>query len=265
MNKTRHYCWFGGNQLGPEELKCIESWRKFFPDYEIVRWDESNFDVRRCPYVSQAYDAKKWAFVSDYARFAILYEHGGLYFDTDVEVIRPIDDIIAKGPFMGFETDASGSGNTGTVNPGLGLSASPGLGLYERILASYEVDEFVKADGTLNLTTVVDRTTNILRLYGLRDVPGIQEVAGVTIYPSEYFNPKDFRSGEIRVTANTRSIHHFSMSWYSESDKFRHAIEGRALKLFPSGKAAHRIAMAVTAIRFCEFNRISSFLKRRGR
>ena len=263
--KTIHYCWFGGNPLGPAELKCIDSWRKFFPDYKIVRWDESNFDVRCCTYVSQAYNAKKWAFVSDYARFAILYERGGLYFDTDVEIIRPMDDIIAKGPFMGFERDAGSAENTCTVAPGLGLSASPGLDLYELILASYEADEFVKTDGTLDQTTVVTRITEILFSLGLKDVPGVQEVAGVTIYPSEYFNPKDFRTGKINVTANTRTIHHFGMSWYSESEKYRHKVESILLKSFPNGSLAHRIAMLVTAIRFGEFDRISSFLKKRGR
>lgn len=263
--KTIHYCWFGGNPLGPKELDCIESWRKYFPDYDIVRWDESNFDVRCCPYVSQAYDAKKWAFVSDYARFAILYEHGGLYFDTDVEVIRPMSDIVANGPFMGFERDACGSDGGCTVNPGLGLSAAPGLGLYKRILACYEADEFIRADGTIDQTTVVTRTTKILRSCGLKDTPGIQEVAGVAIYPSEYFNPKDFRTGEINVTANTRSIHHFGMSWYSESDKYRHALESKLLKRFPVGNTAHRIAMTATAIRFGEFKRISYFLKKRGK
>lgn len=263
--RTIHYCWFGGNPLGSEELKCIESWRKHFPDYSICRWDESNFNVRCCPYASQAYDAKKWAFVSDYARFAILFEHGGLYFDTDVEVIRPMDDIIAKGPFMGFESDAGDAESSCTVNPGLGLAASPGLELYELILNSYQSDEFVRADGTFDQTTVVTRTTEILRSHGLKDAPGVQNVAGVAIYPSEYFNPKDFRTGEINVTTNTRSIHHFGMSWYSESEKYRHEVESKLLNSFLNENVAHRIAMLATAIRFGELNRITSYLKKRGR
>ena len=123
-----HYCWFGGNPLGENELKCIGSWERFLPGYKIVRWDESNFDVRCCEYVSEAYDAKKWAFVSDYARFKILYDQGGLYFDTDVELIRPIDDLLAEGPFMGFEVDC-GSGQQPYVNAGLGLAANSGLSL----------------------------------------------------------------------------------------------------------------------------------------
>lgn len=260
--KTIHYCWFGGNPLGSRELKCIESWRKHFPGYEIVCWDESNFDVRCCPYVSQAYDAKKWAFVSDYARFAVLYEHGGLYFDTDVEVIRPMDDIVAKGPFMGFENDANDPRGGCTVNPGVGLSASPGFDLYNLILSSYRRDEFIKADGTFNQTTVVVRTTDILRSYGLEDRPGIQEVAGVTIYPSEYFNPKDLYTGEIRTTENTRSIHHFSMSWFSEKKRLEHKLASWGIKSGLSLRASGRIACALTILRYADIKRASSvFLK----
>lgn len=253
--KLIHYCWFGGNPLGPDELRCIESWRKFFPEYKIVRWDESNFDVRCCPYVSQAYDAKKWAFVSDYARFAILYEHGGLYFDTDVEAIRPMDDIVANGPFMGFETDAVGSGNSYSVNPGLGLAATPGLGLYRLILASYENDDFIKADGTLDQTTVVVRTTDILRSCGLKDVPGIQKVEGVTVYPSEYFNPKNLYTGDIHITENTRTIHHFSMSWFSKKKMFEYRAASWGIKRGLSLTTAGRIACIVAILRFVDIKR----------
>ena len=269
--KVIHYCWFGGSPLGSDERACIESWKKFFPDYEIVRWDESNFDVNCCPYVSQAYSVGKWAFVSDYARFAILYEHGGLYFDTDVEVIRPMDDIIAKGPFMGLETDARGSGNNksaGTnlglsVAPGLGLSANPGLGLYKFILDSYLEDEFCRSDGTLNPTTVVVRTTNILRSCGLKEVPGIQEVAGVTIYPSEFFNPKDFYTGEIRTTENTRSIHHFGMSWLSDKEKFSHRLFSWGLKHGLTMRSASYLSRVGTILRYADVGHAYHALRRR--
>ena len=99
--KTIHYCWFGRNPLPSLAIKCIASWKKYLPDYEIKEWNEDNFDVNVIPYTREAYAAKKYAFVSDYARFKILYEEGGLYFDTDVEVIKPFDDIIARGAFMG--------------------------------------------------------------------------------------------------------------------------------------------------------------------
>lgn len=260
--KKIHYCWFGGKSLGSDELRCIESWRKFFPGYDIVRWDESNFDVRCCPYVSQAYDARKWAFVSDYARFAILYEHGGLYFDTDVEVIRPMDDIIANGPFMGFETDATAFGNSCSVNPGLGLSANPGLCFYKLILNSYKEDEFIMANGTINQTTVVVRTTNILRSLGLKDVLGIQKVEGITIYPSEYFNPKEFYSGKIHITENTRSIHHFSMSWFSKKRLFEHRVTSWGMRHGLSLRAAGRFACLMTIARYADISRAFSVIRK---
>ncbi|MDE6612292.1 MAG: glycosyl transferase, partial [Muribaculaceae bacterium] len=113
--KTIHYCWFGRNPLPESALKCIASWRKYFPDYQIIEWNEDNFDVNAIPYTAQAYAAKKYAFVSDYARFKILYDHGGLYFDTDVEVIKPFDDILERGAFMGFELAAPDM--AGTTRP----------------------------------------------------------------------------------------------------------------------------------------------------
>ena len=104
--KVIHYCWFGRNPLPPLAVKCIESWKKFLPGYEIKEWNEDNFDVNIIPYIQEAYEARKYAFVSDYARFYILYHHGGIYFDTDVEVIKSIDDIIERGAFMGCENEA---------------------------------------------------------------------------------------------------------------------------------------------------------------
>lgn len=255
--KVIHYCWFGGNPLGEKELACIESWKKYLPGYEIKRWDETNWDVRCCDYVSEAYDAKKWAFVSDYARLDILYREGGLYFDTDVELIRPIDDILERGPFMGFETDYAPEGaGGGTVNPGLGLAANPGLGLYEAILVSYEHDHFVKPDGSLDTTTIVVRTTGILLERGLEQRPGIQDVEGVTVYPAEYFNPKDFWTGDISTTGNTRSIHHFNMSWHDKKGRFEHRVGKQLRKLGLPDKIVFKLCAIAEIIRFVDFGRI---------
>lgn len=114
--KVIHYCWFGGNPLPNIAVKCINSWKKYFPDYEIIEWNESNFDLFSCDYCREAYDAKKWAFVSDYARFKILYEHGGVYFDTDVEVIKSMDDILQKGAFIGRERIANAFPAASVIN-----------------------------------------------------------------------------------------------------------------------------------------------------
>ena len=223
--KKIHYCWFGGKPLNKLGKKCLKSWRKFFPDYEIIEWNEKNFDINCYRYVKEAYFEKKYAFVSDYVRFKVLYEQGGLYFDTDVEVIKSFDDIIADGSFMGCENpDLSGmqvNGRGLNVAPGLGLAAAPGLELYKEIIEDYESSSFYKEDGSLNLYTVVERTTDLLYSRGLQNTSEIQRVAGITIYPAEYFCPIDMRTGKLNKTANTHSIHRYAASWVSKKDRFR--------------------------------------------
>lgn len=213
--KIIHYCWFGGNSLPESAKKCIESWRKYLPDYEIKEWNESNFDVNIIPYTAEAYKAKKYAFVSDYARFWILYKYGGLYFDTDVEVIKNMDDIIAKGPFMGCENEAQFGvmpKNLG-VNPGLGLGGEAGLGLYCEILTLYDNKHYFLPDGTYSRETVVTITTGLLCEKGLKCTNDMQIVDGVWIYPKEYFCPKDYQSGKLHITQNSCSIHHYTATW----------------------------------------------------
>lgn len=216
--KEIHYCWFGRNPLPESAKKCIESWHKYLPDYKIIEWNEDNFDVNTIPYTAQAYEAKKYAFVSDYARFKILYEHGGLYFDTDVEVIRPMDDIIATGPFMGFEIDPSPNRPYGAVAPGLCLGAEKEMALYNSILDYYSQLSFRMPDGTYNMTdAVVNITTRELVKAGLGDNVGIQKVSYITVYPSDYFNPFDDATGRLNKTHNTRTIHWYSKTWLNVS------------------------------------------------
>ena len=219
--KIIHYCWFGRNPLPKSALRCIASWKKFLPDYEIKRWDESNYDVNKIPYTKEAYEAKKYAFVSDYARFDILYQYGGLYFDTDVEIIKPLDDIVAEGPFMGCEKPAlpGATPNELGVAPGLGLGVNPGLGLYKTILEYYSNLHFNTAGGA-NPETVVTHTTKILCELGLQCTNKPQKVADVTIYPVDYFCPLSTIDGVLRITENTRTIHHFDQSWQSPARKF---------------------------------------------
>lgn len=216
--KIIHYCWFGGKPLDKLGLKCLKSWKKYFPDYEIKEWNENNFDVNCCQYVKEAYEAKKWAFVSDYARFKILYEQGGVYFDTDVEVIKSFDDILSEGNYMGCERGYN------AVAPGLGMAVNPCLAIIKEIIDDYEQSSFVKADGTYDFTTIVERTTKILKKHGLNDTDKIQTVADINIYPPEYFCPINMETGKLTITTNTYSIHRFAGSWEKKSNKLRGRI-----------------------------------------
>lgn len=219
--KTIHYCWFGGNPLPPLAKKCIESWKKHLPDYEIKEWNEQNFDVNIIPYTQQAYAAKKYAFVSDYARLWILYKYGGVYFDTDVEAIKPFDDILASGAFIGLESYEDGG-----YSPALGLGAAcnPGLTVYKELLESYKHDNFINSEGKQNLLTIVARTDTILKKHGLVEKNIIQKIGNITVYPTDYFCPKDFATGKLTITSNTRSIHWYDASWQPRSSKIFYSI-----------------------------------------
>ena len=220
--KTIHYCWFGGGQIPKEYQRYIDSWRRFFPGYEIKRWDESNYDVHCIPFSSEAYGVGKFAYVSDYARLKVLYEHGGVYFDTDVEVIRPMDDIIAKGAFMAFEKNSNAmNGEILNVAVGLGFAVEPHNPVLREILDFYEGHHYIYPDGHMEQITIVRIVTDILKKRGLcrSDVP--VEVDGITIYPWDYFCPVEFMSSKLEITDNTRTIHHYSASWMSWADKLK--------------------------------------------
>lgn len=242
--KTIHYCWFGRNPLPESAVKCINSWRKFFPDYEIKEWNEDNFDVNSIPYTAEAYQARKYAFVSDYARFWILYHFGGVYFDTDVEVIKPMDDIIEKGPFMGIEV--IGMDDTFVsyplVNPGLGMSAEPGMLFYNEMLEHYGSINYLDPCGKQIGGTVVMHTTGLMIKYGLKPGNSYQKIVGISIYPSDYFNPFDDLTGRLRETENTRSIHWYAASWQKRNHLVRW-ISRMSHRVF--GLTFYRIKMAL--------------------
>lgn len=219
--KIIHYCWFGGKPLPKSAEKCIASWKKYLPDYEIKRWDESNFDVNAIPYTREAYAACKFAFVSDYARFWILYHYGGVYFDTDVEVIRPIDDIINRGGFLGVESIRNG---IYTVNPGLGFAATQGTAVIGEMVNLYSTFHFTNTDGASDLKNIVEITTDYLSSKGLQNTDEIQDCCGFTIYPKDYFCPIDYETRELKITENTRTIHHYAESWVPRSTRFKNAL-----------------------------------------
>ncbi len=213
--KTIHYCWFGRNPLPESAKKCIESWRKYCPGYSIKEWNEDNFDVNIIDYTRDAYRAKKYAFVSDYARFWILYHEGGLYFDTDVEIIRPIDDIVARGAFMGFEFGSRQL--EPAINPGLGIGVEAGNAVYKEILKRYETMAFYTNDGKQNAYTMIPMVTQMMKEKGLQLIDQVQTVAGITFYTNDYFNPFDDATGRLNKTNNTRSIHWYAKTWTEDS------------------------------------------------
>lgn len=219
--KKIHYCWFGKAPLPKSVLQCMESWRRYCPDYEIIEWNETNFDVNAVRYTKEAHDRKKWAFVSDYARLKIIYENGGIYLDTDVELIKPLDPLLEYEGFMGFQND-------GTVATGLGFGAVAGHPLIRAMLDDYMEIPFLKEDKTMDLTACPVRNTKRLESLGLRSDGTRQEILGVQIFPAEYFSPMDWRNGKLRKTAATYSIHRYDASWLSREEqrwvRLRHLI-----------------------------------------
>ena len=229
--KIIHYCWFGGKPLPKIAETCIASWKKYLPDYEIKRWDESNFDVNAIPYTREAYAACKFAFVSDYARFWILYHYGGVYFDTDVEAINNMDDIISAGNFMGVEQQ---NDERITVAPGLGIGVIRENPLFGQMIEVYSRAHFLNDDGTPCLKNIVEITTEQLQKYGLRNISEIQECCGFTIYPKDYFCPIDYDTRELKITENTRTIHHYAESWVPRATRFKNALSRLFGKRFMS-------------------------------
>ena len=194
--KKIHYCWFGGKPLNKLGKKCLKSWKKYFPDYEIIEWNEKNFDLNCCRYVQEAAKEKKWAFVSDYARYKILYEQGGVYFDTDVEVIKPLDDLLHNSAYMGLET-------TDKVNTGLGFGAERNHWFIGENMNYYE-----KWRSSDSVETCPIITTRLLESKGLiYNHLDVNHLNGVTVYPTEYFCAKNSHTGEVCITKKTYTIH----------------------------------------------------------
>lgn len=186
-------------------LKCIESWKKYCPDYEIKEWNEDNFDLDMYPYVREAYDARKFAFVTDVVRLYALYHEGGIYMDTDVEVIKPLDSLLQYDAVSGFESPTQ-------IPTGL-MASRDGHPLFKELLDEYNGIHFRRPDGTLDTTTNVTRISNTCLKYGLRLDNTLQTVCGFTLLPKDYLCPKSYKTGELELTANTLCIHHFSGSW----------------------------------------------------
>ncbi len=204
-----HYCWFGRNPKPKLAEKCIQSWKSICPDYRIIEWNEDNFDITSSPqYVRDAYKEKKWAFVSDYVRFGALIEHGGIYLDTDVEILKPLDQFLHHTAFSGTEDGEF-------VSAGV-MGCEKGYDLFKDFRDSYETLSFYNPDGTLNITTVVVMLTDWCKQKGYVSENIYQDIGGFVIYPSEYFYPLSNADKVMRKTKNTVAIHWFAGSWVSQ-------------------------------------------------
>ncbi len=210
--KKIHYCWFGGNPIPDKYKKWMESWHKFCPDYEIIEWNESNYDISKNNYMKQAYDCKKWGFVPDYARLDIVYNHGGIYLDTGVELISSLDDLLYQEGFAGFEAEKY-------VALGLGFGARKELPILKEMMDVYNTAAFINDDGSLNLTASPVYSTNLLLSKGLKLNGEYQIIDGLTVFPEKTFSGKSYSTFRIKTLPYTRSIHHYDGSWLDISDK----------------------------------------------
>lgn len=211
--KIIHYCWFGGNPLPESALEYINTWKKYCPDYEIIQWDETNFDVSSNTYTYEAYLSKKWAFITDYVRLYALYNYGGIYMDTDVEVLKNLDKLLEQPAFSGFESSnlvPTGIMGSTVKNPWI-----------EYLLSYYHNRHFI-VGGDMDLTpNTITITQMTMEKYGLKLNDTLQSFENhLIMYPHDYFCPKDVKTGIISCTKNTYTIHHFAASW---CDDVRHA------------------------------------------
>ena len=215
--KTIHYCWFGRNPKPKLAEKCIASWKKYCPDYEIIEWNEDNFVITMNGYTRMCYEQKKYAFLSDYVRLLVVAEHGGLYFDTDVELLKSPDFLLEQEAFFGFETAEY-------VASGLGFGSVARGAAIEAMLAEYGP----LLDGTQGTVGCPRLNTSALVKLGLKQNGLQQTVTGAVVYPIDYFNPYESATGRLNKTKNTVSVHWYAGAWLSKQQRFRSAI-GRPL------------------------------------
>ncbi|MBQ9416036.1 MAG: glycosyl transferase [Clostridia bacterium] len=213
--KKIHYCWFGFAEKPKLARKCIESWEKYCPDYEIIEWNESNYDITKNKYMYDAYKSKKWAFVSDYARLDLVYTYGGIYLDTDVELLKPWDDLLDKKGFAGVEIP-------GIVALGLGFGAEAGNPTIKSMLDQYESLSFFSENGKMNLTPCPIYQSMVLKELGLKSDNSVHYVTDqLLVYSKDYFNPMDMTTHKVIISPNSYSIHWYAGSWVSKKDKIK--------------------------------------------
>lgn len=201
--KKIHYCWFGRGEKPKLAQKCIASWKKLCPDYEIIEWNEDNFDVNTNEYTKMCYEQKKYAFLSDYVRLLVVYEHGGLYFDTDVEVVKSFTPFLNYKAFFGFENDEY-------VASGLGFGSEAGNEALNAMIHEYDG----LLDGLHGTTGCPILNTRAFSKLGFELNGMMQDKNSVVLFPKDYFNPFDDNTGVLCKTDNTYSIHWYEKNLY---------------------------------------------------
>lgn len=228
--KIIHYCWFGRGEKPELAKKCIASWEKFCPDFEIREWNEDNCDYLAMPFMAEAYAAKKYAFVSDVMRLIVLEKYGGVYFDTDVEVVRNISPLLNDEGFIGFENDRF-------VNSGQVMAAVPHHSVIQAMIEEYKKLHFTNADGSVNAVGCPHLNTDVMERFGLVRNGKEQIVAGVHVYPADRFNPLDSVTGKLNKTENTYSIHWYSMSWLPKRTQMKAKLGRVMRRILRKGKS----------------------------
>lgn len=244
--KIIHYCWFGCNRKPENVIKCIQSWRNYCSDYKIIEWNESNFDIKRNQYVNEAYQAKKWAFVSDYVRLKVLYDYGGFYMDTDVEVVKSLEPLRIYDAVSGYEsTTAIPTGTIGSIakNEWIGM-----------LLKDYDNRHFLLPEGKQDLTTNVETISRLTVQKYKMELNGKKVLFGsnMAILPFEYLCAKDFETGVIHKTNNTFTIHHFNGSWLSEYDKYNDNMRRKLRNIFPYF-LSRKVATYIATVKYSGF------------
>lgn len=223
--KRIHYCWFGRNPKPKLAERCIKSWKKYCPDYEIVEWNEDNFDISACPlYVRQAYEAKKWAFVTDYVRLKVVFEHGGVYMDTDVELKKPLDSLLDYQGYFGFEDSVH-------ICTGVGFGAVKGAPILFELMQSYTDIPFIREDGSQDILPCPQRDAPVFRRHGLKE-DGSRQILqdNILVLPATCLCPISYMDGKKQITESTISVHWFSASWHTQAERDQHKANIRKAK-----------------------------------
>jgi hypothetical protein len=236
--KVIHYCWFGGKEKPEVTNKCMKSWKRQLSNYEMIEWNEDNFDINVNAYVKAAYEAGKFAFVSDYVRVYALYNYGGIYLDTDVEVFKPFDNLLDQESFWGFEQENFIATST--------IGAAKGNKLIKIFLDSFQGKSFVNEDGTFNELTNVALVTDLVENMGLQLNGEFQLLDDFgAFYPQTYFSPFDYINCRYFISDNTYTMHHFYKSWLPLKARIKSKLKIVAARVI-GGENIYRIRMLFT-------------------